>query len=606
MPLPNTIEELGYKSADPLERVGFMEEQLRQGKEQLTKMSQGFKTGALVPQTTLSSANIIEKVIPEDKERLKRLSQTGQYTDETGTQRYADGEPIPQKNEDDTFLSNLAAFNKSIGRSSNDATGIKKLSGGTLDTSGVEMPEGGVTSPEEDYDQQQFDLINQMKATLDAQTKRFISSIEQQYIVRKQQQGEIDRRQQEGIEQTLLIGGSSRYAQVSSQGITAAKERESLMNIAELDAEEKELINTALSAQESGDFKIMGLKLDLIEKKRAEKQKIAEELSKTITEENKKLKERQIQVSRDSAVAGLIAQGINDPVQMLEYLNYDDKGNLVGDFTAKEINEALQSLTGDKKITSESYSQDIKDFNYLSSLPDRGGIPDEIQNPIQYKRYIKELEQEIKNTGKTPSSTGIAPTDSPRGTPEQGSITSLEDIDKLDVSDVTKAVMAGYIGMKELTPTDKTAVAADLYRVGFNPKQYINRKLEGLVALYSAIPENFRGPVEAYVTTGGFIQNPKASTFESARQVLTRELARLNDVGVLSDYDVASYEAAMPSRRDKDIVQVIAKLSGLQLATGGKVSGDAGKTGTLADGREFVVGVDGETLLDPNTGEPLE
>lgn len=251
--------------------------------------------------TVIASANINEKIISDLTSKLKDMSETGTFTDKDGTTRTADGVPVPEKDENETYLKNLADFNRKFGRQPNDTTGIKKVAGGGIDTSGAFDEQGGVlgatkqpTKEEEALDdtyKQQQDLIDQMRTTLDAQTKRQIDSIEALFNVRRQQQAEIDRRQKEGIEQSLLMGGSSRYAQISSANIVAAKENASLMNIAQLDAEEKSLINSALAAKENGDFKLLEKKLDLAETKRKEKQTEAEKLSKTIAEENKRLRE---------------------------------------------------------------------------------------------------------------------------------------------------------------------------------------------------------------------------------------------------------------------------------------------------------------------------
>lgn len=50
------------------------------------------------------------------------------------------------------------------------------------------------------------------------------------------------------------------------------------------------------------------------------------------------------QSSLDDAIGGLMSQGITDPVQVLDFLNYDDKGNKIGDTTAKEVKETLENL----------------------------------------------------------------------------------------------------------------------------------------------------------------------------------------------------------------------------------------------------------------------
>ena len=53
----------------------------------------------LYPSSVLSSANKIENVIPDLKDRVKKASETGNYFDEKGTERQADGTPIEKKDD---------------------------------------------------------------------------------------------------------------------------------------------------------------------------------------------------------------------------------------------------------------------------------------------------------------------------------------------------------------------------------------------------------------------------------------------------------------------------------------------------------------------------
>ena len=51
---------------------------------------------------------------------------------------------------------------------------------------------------------------------------------------------------------------------------------------------------------------------------------------------------------------------------------------------------------------------------------------------------------------------------------------------------------------------------------------------------------------------------------------------------------------------------VLGKIAGLSATVAGKqVPENVGKSGTLPGGRAFIIGADGETLLDPQTGKPL-
>jgi len=179
------------------------------------------------------------------------------------------------------------------------------------------------------------------------------------------------------------------------------------------------------------------------------------------------------------------------------------------------------------------------------------------------------------------------------------------DVEALPVSDVTKAVMSGFVKTKDLTPTQKGQVAAELQKIGFNPNTYILNKLSSLVESWQAVPEDSRGLIEG----NKFWQrwtDPQVAAFESQRELLTREIARLFDVGVLSDQDVAAYQNAMPSRRDSSLDVVLNKAAGIVSAAAGINPQNVGKRVKLDDGREAIVGADGDTLLDPKTGKPIE
>lgn len=140
---------------------------------------------------------------------------------------------------------------------------------------------------------------------------------------------------------------------------------------------------------------------------------------------------------------------------------------------------------------------------------------------------------------------------------------SPEGIASLPVSDLSKAIISGFGTVKGLTPTKQGEVISELYKVGFDPQNYVFRRLDELKNLWTAIPEDWKGMIEGRIPLAGQA-NAQVAEFESAKEVLTRIVARLNDVGMLSDQDVASYQRAMPSRSDRNISVVEGKISGLR------------------------------------------
>src|SRR3990167_6875895 len=239
--------------------------------------------------TTISNATTIEDTIPDLKDRLKGLTESV-----TGIQKTAEELQAQEKTKKEEPTQEIG-YEKAGTTPTGEQlfldpdTGLietaDQINRRKLERQSQEAP------PETPDEKKQSDLMASMKENLDAQTKSQISAIEQQFAVRKQQQAEINRRLGEARSQSLLMGGSSRYAQLSAEGVQSAQSTAGLLAIAQLDAEEKDLIAKAQNAQQQGDFKIMEKELDLAETKRKEKQTAASELAKKTAEKNNKLKE---------------------------------------------------------------------------------------------------------------------------------------------------------------------------------------------------------------------------------------------------------------------------------------------------------------------------
>ena len=162
------------------------------------------------------------------------------------------------------------------------------------------------------------DLYNQMTASLDAQTKQAIDNIKTKFDALRAEQRDINDRQQKGITTALLTGGvtgqgsSAQYAPISSEGIIGAQMSYGLKQIAQLDAQEQDLITAAQVAQQQGNFKIMESKLADVQKTRQAKLDAAAELNKKIAEQQAKLQEQNLQVQKEQAIGDLYNKGITD------------------------------------------------------------------------------------------------------------------------------------------------------------------------------------------------------------------------------------------------------------------------------------------------------
>lgn len=220
-------------------------------------------------------------------------------------------------------------------------------------------------------EKQTNDLLESMKANLDASTKGMIDNIQQKFAQRKAEQADINMRQNKGMTNALLMGGatgsgsSAQYAPISSEGIIGAQESFGIRQLANIDSQEQDAIAGARAAQEAGNYKLMETKLGLVEKKRAEKIAHTEKLNEKIQARNDKLREESKMIEEDSHIADLYSQGVQDPTSIMESLR--EKGIPL---TAKRVNETLEMIG--KNQNRMKLEQDII----------TNGAPSEIQNAV--------------------------------------------------------------------------------------------------------------------------------------------------------------------------------------------------------------------------------
>jgi hypothetical protein len=273
----------------------------------------------------------------------------------------------------------------------------------------------------------------------------------------------------------------------------------------------------------------------------------------------------------------------------------------------------LIAIAGDDMSESEKFAAQTKlneaksDLDYYRGLQEsaiseaykseQSGLAAEITrlNPAS-KTFKDDLATKQKLIKSKTSSTTV-----PEGF-KLGSIQNLDDIRNAPVSNITKSVMSGQSSVKDLTPTDRKQVQEELYAVGFDSKNYLMNKIDALYDIYLDVPENYRGIIKGRLPFSEDISG-EVKNFEALKTVLTREVARLNDVGMLSDQDVKSYKDALPSRTTNNPQVALKSISGLRTALTGKPNniGDY----VEVKGKRYMIGLDGDTLLDPITGKEI-
>lgn len=199
-----------------------------------------------------------------------------------------------------------------------------------------------------------FPLTPDQQAQIDYVKQSFERLKEQQAVANKNYEG--------GVTQSGIAAGRNRYAPEMELGNIAGAVNAGIQKIAEIEQKAVATISELKTAFEDKNYKrvndlyntmngflrekeetIKSIHSDVIgaEKEAYQRKKDADTMQAKSIEESKKQKRT---ASVDSAISDLLAQGVNDPSQILSYLNYSDSGEFVGDVSMSEVSGYLKSL----------------------------------------------------------------------------------------------------------------------------------------------------------------------------------------------------------------------------------------------------------------------
>lgn len=228
--------------------------------------------------TVMTDANVRESTIPNNNARANT---------------YLNQNPTSPQNQ------NVENGSNTSGRSSTDEYGgvsfsdnydaaLGKLNGQSVDP---------VT-------QNELDLIQGQRATQDSVTRSSIDAIQAAYQSRYADTVQEQKASTAGIDQALNLGGSSRYAPVSSSGILSAKEKFDLQTLNELTTSENTQIAQLRQAQADKDYEGVSKMLEVLDKSRQEKQSLAQKIADTMTQTNTQKRKDVQSISLEAAKNG--------------------------------------------------------------------------------------------------------------------------------------------------------------------------------------------------------------------------------------------------------------------------------------------------------------
>jgi hypothetical protein len=185
----------------------------------------------------------------------------------------------------------------------------------------------------------EFQLLEQMRQSLDANTASQIAGIQQQLEQRRMETNEFSQNQSRAAERSRLMTGQSQAAPTSVGSLMNAQEKYRVKQIAALDTEEQRLISAAKEAQQSGNYQLLAKHIGVIQGIREQKQKEVAEVNKSIAEQNKKLQEQAYIADRENSIADLYSSGITNVADIMSTLK--DSGVNI---TSKEVKDTLANL----------------------------------------------------------------------------------------------------------------------------------------------------------------------------------------------------------------------------------------------------------------------
>lgn len=182
-------------------------------------------------------------------------------------------------------------------------------------------------------------------------------------------------------------------------GVIAEEERQGVMRVQELEAAKKAEILAAREAARTNNYDIYVKKVNAAEEKYKEQIATIEKLNQLYIDRQQELEAEETaanevnrRVTLDNAIAGLMAQGVEDPADILDMLNFTEEGELVGDVTLEEITDTIKLLQKTDDLAGRSAS--VKDFK--SFFPDV-----DLNTPEGYQKYLR-FRSQVSAAGRKP------------------------------------------------------------------------------------------------------------------------------------------------------------------------------------------------------------
>lgn len=273
---------------------------------------------------TAFSSDTANQYIADNKQKITQAANTGAFMDPSGATRYSNGTYAQAP-------SNAVQTTDASGNTYWSADGKMYLSG----------PDNGMVDP---ASAKIDDLFKSLQERFDSTSLAGMDMIKQQYDGLVNEQRDINMRSEASLNQSLLMGGSSRYAQQSSTGQTQSMMTYGLQQISNLYLKEQQSLQAANEAMLSGDMKFADQKMQQYQKAQDTRQKAAQDLADKLQKQYDQTQADNRQSEKDQAIGSIMSAGTTDPTAIIKAL--EAQGITA---SAKDVADTISNLNPDAK-----------------------------------------------------------------------------------------------------------------------------------------------------------------------------------------------------------------------------------------------------------------
>ena len=212
--------------------------------------------------------------------------------------------------------------------------------------------------------QQAESVYNDLTIAIDRNAQAQIGVLNAQWNQRRRQLEQSNKSNLALTSSYLQRTGASEYSPLIAGDFLTAKEQKGIEELQDLDMQYTSAIGAVNAAADEKNFSAAANLSATLQDLESQALKQIQQNAEDAQAVNDAMRERESLITRQNAIIDLYDQGITDPGELLDYLNFTESGELVGDVSLEEIQDTLKIIqTGGVDLTGTS--ADLRTFSFL-------------------------------------------------------------------------------------------------------------------------------------------------------------------------------------------------------------------------------------------------